>query len=226
MQNARVKLSSNQKRFFAELVGTFMVVVFATGSVVINAQHEGQIGIWFEAFAPFVAVTLMVYAFGKTSMAHFNPAVTITFLITKHMPKNQLPVYLSAEFIGAFLASLFVKFVIGTDANLGANAPNYSYPLPIIFGVEVLATILLLAVILAVVHTKGLRGGSGLAIGGIVGLDILFLSFISGASMNPIRALAPAVLSGFLNDLWLYWSATFIGSTIVGLTYTIKFSKF
>ena len=154
-----MNLSSNQKRFFAELIGTFMVVAFATGSVVINAQHEGKIGIWFEAFAPFVAVSLMVYAFGKTSMAHFNPAVTVTFLITKHMPKNQLLIYLLAEFIGAFLASLFVKFVIGTDANLGANAPNYSYPIPIIFGVEVLATILLLAVILAVVHTKGLHGG-------------------------------------------------------------------
>jgi aquaporin Z len=220
-----MKLSSNQKRFFAELVGTFVVVVLATGSVVINAQHGGKIGLWFEAFAPFVAVSLMVYAFGKISMAHFNPAVTVTFLITKHMPKNQLLIYLSAEFIGAFLASLFVKFVIGTDANLGANAPNYFYPLPIIFAVEVFATVLLLAVILAVVHTKGLYGGSGLAIGGIVGLDILFLSFISGASMNPIRALAPAILSGFLNDLWLYWSATFVGAVIVAGIYRKKFAK-
>lgn len=220
-----MKLSPNQKKFFAELVGTFVIVVFATGSVVINAQYEGKIGIWFEAFAPFVAISLMVYAFGKISMAHFNPAVTVTFLITKHMPKNQLFIYLSAEFIGAFLASLFVKFVIGTDANLGANAPNYSYPIPVIFGVEVFATVLLLAVILAVVRTKGLYGGSGLAIGGIVGLDILFLSFISGASMNPIRALAPAVLSGFLNDLWLYWSATFAGAVIVAGIYRKRFTK-
>jgi len=218
-------LSSNQKRFFAELIGTFVVVVLATGSVVVNAQYGGKIGLWFEAFAPFVAVSLMVYAFGKISMAHFNPAVTVTLLITKHMPKNQLFIYLSAEFIGAFLASFFVKFVIGTDANLGANAPNHSYPLPIIFSVEALATILLLAVILAVVHTKGLHGCSGLAIGGIVGLDILFLSFISGASMNPIRALAPAVLSGFFNDLWLYWSATFVGAVIVAGIYKKKFTK-
>jgi aquaporin Z len=220
-----MNLSSNQKRFFAELIGTFVVVALATGSVVINAQHGGKIGLWFEAFAPFVAVSLMVYAFGKISMAHFNPAVTVTFLITRHMPKNQLFVYLSAEFIGAFLASLFVKFVIGTDANLGANAPNYFYPLPIIFVVEIIATVLLLAVILAVVHTKGLYGGSGLAIGGIVGLDILFFSFISGASMNPIRALAPAVLSGVLSDLWLYWSATFVGAVIVSGIYRTKFTK-
>lgn len=220
-----MKLSLNQKRFFAELIGTFVLVVLATGSVVISTQSEGKIGLWFVAFAPFVAVCLMVYAFGKISMAHFNPAVTIGYLITKHMPKNQLPVYLSAELIGALLGSIFVKFVIGTESNLGANAPNYSYPIPIIFGVEVFATAMLMAVILVVVHTKGLHGGSGLAIGGVVGLDIFFLSFISGASMNPIRALAPAILSGFLSDLWLYWSATFVGAAIVAGIYRKKFVK-
>ncbi|QLH09615.1 MIP/aquaporin family protein [Candidatus Nitrosotenuis sp. DW1] len=214
-----MKLSSNQKKFFAELVGTFVVVVLATGSVVINAQYGGKVGLWFEAFAPFVAVSLMVYAVGKVSMAHFNPATTITLLITRHMPKNQLFIYLSAEIIGAFLASLFVKFVIGTDANLGTNAPNYSYTLPVIFGVEVFATALLLSVIMIVIHTKGLYGGSGLAIGGMVGLDILFLSFISGASMNPARSLAPALLSWSLGDLWLYLTAPFMSAGIVGVLY-------
>ena len=86
-----------------------------------------------------------------------------------------------------------------------------------IFGVEVLASGLLMAVIYAVVHTKGLRGLSGIAIGGIVGLDIFFFAFISGASMNPARSFAPALLSGYLVDLWLYWSATFLGTTLVAL---------
>ena len=72
------------------------------------------------------------------------------------------------------LGSLFVKFLIGSNANLGANAPNYSYPIPVIFGIEILASALLMAVILVVVHTKGLKGFSGVAIGGIVGLDIFF----------------------------------------------------
>jgi aquaporin Z len=99
---------------------------------------------------------------------------------------------------------------------LGANAPDYSFPLPLIFGVEVLATALLMAVIYGVVYKKA-RALSGIAIGGIVGLDILFLSFISGASMNPARSLAPALLSGALSDLWLYWTATFAGSSAVAL---------
>jgi MIP family channel proteins len=218
-------LSSNQKKFFAELIGTFVVVVFATGSVVLDAKYVGAFGLWFVALAPAVAVALMVYAFGKVSMAHFNPAVTIGYLVTKHMPKNLLPVYFAAEIIGALLASIFVKYVIGTEANLGANAPDYRFPLPLIFGVEVLTTALLMAVILVVVHTKGLRGFSGIAIGGIIGLDIFFLSFISGASMNPARSLAPALVSGYLNDLWLYWTATFVGSGIVGFIYRKKFAK-
>jgi glycerol uptake facilitator-like aquaporin len=102
-----------------------------------------------------------------------------------------------------------LKYAIGFNANLGANAPNYSFPVPIVFGIEVLASALLMAVIFTVVHTKGLGGFGGIAIGGIVGLDIFFLAFISGASMNPARSLAPALLSGVLGNLWLYWSATF-----------------
>ena len=218
-------LSSNQKKFFAELIGTFVVVVLATGSVVLDAKYVGTFGLWFVASAPAVAVALMVYAFGKVSMAHFNPAVTIGFLITKHMPKNLLPVYFAAEIIGALLASIFVKYVIGPDANLGANAPDYHFPLPLIFAVEILTTALLMAVILVVVHTKGLRGFGGIAIGGMIGLDIFFLSFISGASMNPARSLAPALVSGFVNNLWLYWTATFVGSSIIGFIYKKKFAK-
>jgi aquaporin Z len=192
---------------------------------VLDAKFGGILGLPFIAFAPFVGVAIGVYLFGKISMAHFNPAVSVAFLISKHMTKFQLLQYFAAEIIGALLASLFVMMIIGTEASLGANAPDYSYPLPLVFGIEVLATALLMAVIYAVVHTKGLRGFSGLAIGGIVGLDIFFLAFISGASMNPARSLAPALLSGVLGNLWLYWSATFIGSSAVAFVVRRKFKK-
>ena len=217
------RLSPDQKKFIAEVTGTFIVVVLATGSVVIDAKTNGVLGIPFIAFAPFVGVAIGVYLFGKISMAHFNPAVTIGFLVTQHINKKQLIYYLSAEILGALLGSLFVKSVIGTEANLGANAPNYSYPLPVVFGIEILASALLMAVILTVVYTKGLKGFSGIAIGGIVGLDIFFLAFISGASMNPARSLAPALLSGALYSLWLYWTATFIGTSIIAFIIRRKF---
>jgi aquaporin Z len=207
-----------QKRFAAEVIGTFIVVLLGTGSVVIDAKFGGKLGLPFIAFAPFVGVAIGVYLFGKISMAHFNPAVTLAFLITKHITKLQLLQYFAAEITGALLASLFVMSVVGTEASLGANAPDYSYSLPVVFAIEVLATSLLMAVIYVVVYTKGLRRLGGLAIGGMVGLDIFFLAFISGASMNPARSLAPALLSGVLGNLWLYWSATFVGSSAVAFT--------
>lgn len=80
-----------------------------------------------------------------------------------------------------------------------------------------------MAVIFSVVYAKELRGFSGLAIGGMVGLDIFFLAFISGASMNPARSLAPALLSGVLGNIWLYWTATFVGSSAVALLVRRKF---
>lgn len=227
MQTLKItnRLNTNQKKFLAEIIGTFIVVVCATGSVVFDAKLGGILGIPFIAFAPFVGVTVSVYLFGKTSMAHFNPAVTVGYLITKHLPKNLLAVYIGAEIVGALLASVFVKFVIGIEANLGANIPNYIFPLPLILGIEILASTLLMAVIYAVVLTKGLKGFSGIAIGGIVGLDIFFFGLISGASMNPARSLAPALLSASFGDLWLYFSAPFIGTVMVALICKKKFTN-
>jgi aquaporin Z len=218
------KLTPNQKKFIVEVIGTFIVVVFATGSVVIDSRIHGALGIPFIAFAPFVGIAIGVYIFGKISMAHFNPAVSLGFLITKHITKTQLFYYIIAEITGVLLGSMFVKFLIGSNASLGANAPNYTYSVPVIFGIEVLASALLMAVILVVVH-KGLKGFSGIAIGGIVGLDIFFLAFISGASMNPARSLAPALISGSLSNLWLYFSATFVGTSVVALVLRQKFQK-
>lgn len=219
------RLSDDQKKFFAELIGTFVIVVFATGSIVLDAKYVGTFGLWFVALAPAVGVAGMVYAFGKISLANFNPAVTVAFLITKHVPKNLFALYLAAEIIGAILGSIFVKYVIGTQANVGANAPNYHYSILLIVGVEILATALLMTAIVVVVHTKGLRGLGGIIIGSVIGVDIFFLSFVSGASMNPARSLAPALVSGYLNDLWLYWTATFIGSSTIALIYRLKVRK-
>jgi aquaporin Z len=215
-------LTIDQRKFVAEVIGTFIVVVFASGSVVIDAKSHGVLGVPFIAFAPFVGVAIGVYLFGRISMAHFNPAVTVGYLITGHIRRIQIVYYFAAEIIGAILASLFVKYIIGNEAHLGANSFNHSYPISVVFGIEVSASALLMTVILIVVYTKGLRGFSGIAIGGIVGLDIFFLSSISGASMNPARSLAPALISGSVSDLWLYWSATFVGTTIIAFAWRKK----
>ena len=107
---------------------------------------------------------------------------------------------------------------------MSANAPNYTnYPIYIIVGIEILAFALLMLVILIVVYTKGAKKFGGIAIGAIVGLDIFLFGLISGASMNPARSLAPAIVSGYYIDLWLYLTAPFIGTTIVGFLLRKKF---
>ena len=164
-----------------------------------------------------------MYSFGKISLAHFNPAVTIGYYITGHITKIQILYYFTAEIIGAILGSFFVMEFIGKKANLGANSFNNDFSLFLIFPTEVLASAMLMGVIFYVVYTKGLRGFSGVAIGGIVALDILFLAFISGASMNPARALAPALLSGTFEHLWLYWTAPFVGTIAVASLFKKRF---
>lgn len=217
---------SNLQIFIVELVGTFILVIFATGSIVYDAKiFDGQLGVPFAAVAPFIALLIGVYSFGKISLAHFNPAVTIGYYITGHISKIQIAYYFAAEIIGALLGSLFVLTFIGDFANLGANAPNLDHSIFLIFPVEVLASAMLMGVIFYVVYTKGLCGFSGVAIGGMVGLDILFLATISGASMNPARALAPALLSGTFENLWLYWSAPFVGAAIVAFLFRNKFQR-
>lgn len=221
-------LDKNTKIFFAELIGTFTVIVFATGSVVLDAKLNGTLGLPFIAIAPAIAVAISVYLFGKISMAHFNPAVTIGFLITKHLKskKELLLCYFLPEVIGGLLASIFIYFTLGHEVNLGANAPNYAdFPIYVIIGIEIFASALLMLVILIVVYTKGLKKFSGIAIGGIVGLDIFLFGLISGASMNPARSLAPAIVSGYYIDLWLYLTAPFIGTSIVALLFRNKFNK-
>ena len=206
--------SSNKIIFIAELIGTFVLVVGATGSIVYDEMLGGIYGIGFIAAGHFVALSIAVYAFGKYSMAHFNPAVTIAFFITRHVKGKQLPLYFTAQTIGAFLGTIFVLFVIGDYANLGTNTPDILYPSGVVFGYEVIASIFLMGVIYIVVHFKKLGMLTGVAIGGIIAIDVLLFGEISGASMNPIRSLAPAIISGTTNDLWLYWTTPFIGMLI------------
>src|SRR5688572_15527790 len=159
-------------------------------------------------------------------MAHFNPAVTVGFFITKHLKskKGLLLIYLFAEIIGALLASIFIYFILGNEMNLGANAPNYiNFPFYVIVGIEILASALLMLVVLIVIYTKGLKKFGGIAIGAIVGLDSFLFGLISGASMNPARSVAPAIVSGYYVDLWLYLTAPFIGTSIVAFLLRNKF---
>ena len=211
--------SSHKIIFLAELIGTFGLVVAATGSMVYDVSLGGIYGHHFIVAMHFIGLSIVVYAFGKYSMAHFNPAVTVGFFITKHVKGRQLPYYFTAQAVGAFLGSIFVLVVLGDYANLGTNYPNPASTVEANISYEILTTVFLMGVIYIVVHFKKLGKLTGVAIGGIIALDILFFGLVSGASMNPFRSLAPAVVSGVTHDLWLYLTTPFIGTIIVALIY-------
>lgn len=196
-----------------------MLVFSATSPIVLDAQ-KGSIGIFGIAFSPAIGVALMVYAFGKTSGAHFNPAVSLGFLINRSINAREFLLYCISQITGAILGSVATLHLIGSDDYIGANFPG-DVGFVEAFLVEIFLTFLLMSVIIAVVHTRGMRGFGGAAIGLIIGLDILFGGAISGASMNPARSFAPALLSSNFTYLWLYLSAPFVGSSLSALSYKI-----
>lgn len=210
--------------FLAEIIGTFGLVVAATGSIVFDGRLGGILGIGFISAIHFIGLGLLIFLFGRYSMAHFNPAVTIGFFISGYVNSKQIPIYFAAQAIGAILGSLFVKFVIGDYSNLGLNYPNYEFPLTLIFTIEVIASIFLMGSILVSINVKKLSVVFvSMIIAATVALDVFFFGSISGASMNPIRSSAPAVFTGIYGDLWLYWSAPFVGTIIVGFIYKFVF---
>ena len=200
----------------AEAAGTFGLVFAATGSIVYDGGTGGAMGAGFIAAAHFAALAVLVAAFGRHSMAHFNPAVTLGLWMSGYTPAGRVPAYLAAQAAGAFAASLAVRHALGGHAGLGYNHPDYAgYPLYAIYGTEAAATALLMGAVLLVVASGRGPLPAGAVIAGVVALDVYFLGPVSGASMNPIRSLAPAVVGGNTADLWLYWSAPFAAAAAV-----------
>lgn len=197
----------------AEFVGTFGLVFAGTGAVIINAVTGGTvthvgIGLTFG-----LIVMVMIYAFGHISGAHLNPAVTLAFAAGRHFPWPLVPLYWGAQIAGGVTASVVHLLLFGGVANLGATLP--SGPARQSFGLEIVLTLVLMVVITSVAtDTRAVGQAAAIAIGGTIGLEALFAGPISGASMNPARSLAPAIVSGTWQDQWLYVAGPAIGAVI------------
>lgn len=209
----------NVRLFVAELVGTFGLLVAATGSIVHDGFSSYTLGLPFITIMHLIGLWILVSVFGKYSMAHFNPAVTIGFAITGHTKVSQIPAYFLAQSIGAILGSLFVLHIWGYHADLGLNRPDYSLDVLTVIGIEMLATVFLMGAILCIIQTKVHGVVVGLVVGSVVAFDVWFFGPVSGASMNPIRSLAPAMVSGIMNDIWLYVVAPLAGVAVPSLLY-------
>jgi aquaporin Z len=199
------------RKLAAEAVGTFALVFAGTGAVVINDVSGGTvthvgIGLTFG-----LVVLAMIYAVGDVSGAHLNPAVTLGFFAARRFQGRRVPGYVASQCAGAVVASLVLRLLFPTSATLGATLPAGDVLQS--FVLEVLLTFLLLFVILSVSTGSKEKGIlAGVAVGSVIALEALFAGPISGASMNPARSLAPALVSLRLESLWVYLTAPALGA--------------
>jgi aquaporin Z len=201
------------KKYVAEAVGTFCLVFAGTGAVVINEITAGGVSHVGIAVTFGLIVMAMIYAVGDVSGAHLNPAVTAGFFLARRLDARRVVPYVLSQLSGALLASALVYGLFGNHARLGATVPLGSDRQS--FMLEVVLTGILMFVILCVsTGPKEVGTMAGIAIGGVIALEALFAGPISGASMNPARSLAPALISGSFESLWVYVTAPFLGSAI------------
>ena len=200
------------KKLFTEFLGTLGVVFAGTGAIVVNDQ-TGALGHAGIALTFGLIVLAMIYCFGDISGAHMNPAVTIGFAAAGRSEWRTVPGYIGAQLLGAFAASGLLRFLFPGSTHLGATFPAGSATQS--FVLEIILTFFLMLVVLSVstgAKEKGVT--AGIAIGAVIALEAMFAGPICGASMNPARSLAPALVSGHFGHLWIYIAAPVLGALL------------
>jgi aquaporin Z len=201
------------RRLAAEFFGTFALVFAGTGAIVINQETGGAVSHVGIALTFGLIVLAMIYAVGDVSGAHLNPAVTFGFFVARRFEGRWVLPYIVSQCAGAILASVTLRIMFPANAMLGGTQPAGSSVQS--FTLEMLLTFLLMFVILSVSTGSKEKGVlAGVAVGSVIALEALFAGPISGASMNPARSLAPALVSMHPDNLWLYLTAPVLGACV------------
>lgn len=201
------------KAIASEFLGTFTLVFCGAGACVIDHVTQGGVTHVGVGLTFGLVVMALIYSLGDVSGAHFNPAVTLGFVLAKRFPAHRAMPFIIAQILGAIIASAAHRAIFGNVANLGATLPATGTGAS--FMLEIILTAILMFVILCVSSGSEETGlMAGIAIGGVVGLEALFAGPISGASMNPARSVGPALVSGNMNYLWVYLIAPLLGAAI------------
>jgi aquaporin NIP len=201
----------------AEAIGTFALVFAGAGAVMVDAKtHQlGHVGV---ALTFGLVIMVMIYAVGHISGAHFNAAVTFAFALTRHFPGRRAGAYWLAQLTGAVIAAALLRGSLGNIAHVGATLPSGSQGQSFLWEL-VLSAFLMFVVLAVATDTRAVGEAAAVAIGGTIALDAMFGGPISGASMNPMRSLGPALVSSDLHAIWLYVTAPILGTSVGGLAY-------
>jgi aquaporin NIP len=201
------------RKLAAELFGTFVLVFAGTGAIVVNDVSGHAVTHVGVSLTFGLVVLALVYALGDVSGAHLNPAVTLGFFLARRFPAGRVPGYVLSQCAGAFLASGLLRALFPGHPGLGLTRP--AGPDWQSFVLEVVLTLFLMLVVLSVATGAKERGlMAGVAVGAVIGLEALFAGPVCGASMNPARSLAPAVVAGQLASLWVYLTAPVLGAAL------------
>jgi aquaporin NIP len=208
------------KKYIAEAFGTFCLVLFGTGAIVVNEWSNGALGHAGISLVFGLVVLVMINSLGTISGSHINPAVTIAFTVAKRFPVKDLLPYIISQTIGALAASMLLKTIFPANEHLGATLPKLEI-LPV-FILEFLLSFILMIVVLNVADggkEKGLQ--AGMTIGATIAMEAFVGGPLTGASMNPARSLAPAIISGHQQALWIYIAAPVAGMLLAVLFYRL-----
>jgi aquaporin NIP len=207
------------RRALAEAIGTFFLVFAGCGAVITDATHDGALGTLGIAAVFGLVLVALIAALGHISGAHFNPAVSVSFSLTRHLPAQDLGAYVAAQGAGATAAALALLAVWpDTPAQLGATVPSVGIGAAVLY--EALMSLLLMLVVISVAtDTRALGAPAAIAIGAVVALDAAFGGPLTGASMNPARSLGPALASGTWTDFWVYLVGPLLGAPLGALAY-------
>jgi len=201
------------RKLLAEFLGTYILIFSGTGAVVADQVSGGALTHLGVGLTWGLIVMVMIYTFGDVSGAHMNPAVSIGFTVAGRFPIKELVPYISAQTAGALAASLTLRFLFPQNRLLGATIPAGSDLQS--FVLEAILTAILMLVVLNISHGAQEKGiTAGIAVGATIGLEAIFAGPVCGASMNPARSLAPALVSGNLEHLWIYLTAPIIGALV------------
>jgi MIP family channel proteins len=205
------------QRAAAECVGALVLVTAGCGAIVVN-HATGALGHGGVAASFGLVILVMIAAVGHLSGAHFNPAVTIAFALTRHFAWREVPAYVAAQLAGAVAGASILRAAFGLEADLGATLPAGSSLQAA--GIEAFLTAVLMFVIVAVAtDTRAVGELAAVAIGGTVALDALWGGPVTGASMNPARSFGPALVAGAWRAHWVYWVGPLAGAALGAALY-------
>lgn len=217
-------LSAEWRRWIAEFIGTFFLVLVAGGAPMMNQAFDGSVGRVAAVVAPGIMVMAMIMFMGKVSGAHFNPGVTLAFSLRGDFPWRRVPGYLVSQFLGAVFAMLVAQWIIGVSSSYGGTYPAASSSPTAAFWLELVLTFGLLSVILGTASGAQNIGIVGaIAVGGYIALAGLWASPLSGASMNSWRTLGPNIVANDFSSTWVYIAGPLLGASLaVGLAYLLR----